>query len=446
MPALAPRLKRPRLKRLVGPFTLAVIGLAPASSRAQTIRDTVREHVNEGLEGSGDASEPAAKPQPKKPQPKKEPTRARSAHRPAQQAAEADAATSAESAATDAAEADPSISEEDALPKRIFGKNLQLDPKIGAGFRGWYPEQYPLVSIRHAGYYTWSLDLKAKLFGFLRLHRGYYESNGLKGPRTQGAVVARDVGKLVPKAAWLLGALGVPLSRRWETLVSYETRSFVTRARPSQPVAIVPRNTPADTDFASLTRSDQPLEFVSGFETLVVGLRYSPDAPAGGNSGVIGGSSGKFPPVYLGVGFTQYSKPYQVKVGSDALDELLFNGRFRGLGVATGVSVPRHLGRPYVDADAQLGLGQVQLLNDLTLNELLPEDWLIGYLQGNVTVGYAWPVLKTKPTPILTGELSGGGATFFYFKTKDGNSERPPALPLNWDFLWAVHVAFTLPL
>jgi hypothetical protein len=332
------------------------------------------------------------------------------------------------------------------LPQRVFGRNFQLDPKIGAGFRGWYPEQYPLVSIKHAGYFTWSLDLKAKLFGFLRLHRGYYESNGLKGPRTEGAVVARDVGKLVPKAAWLLGALGVPLSRRWETLVSYETRSFVTRARPSQPVAIVPRNTPADTDFATLTRSDQPLEFVSGFETLVLGVRYSPDAPAGGNSDVIGADSGRFPPMYLGVGFTQYSKPYQVKVGNDALDELLFNGRFRGLGIAYGLSVPRHLARPYVDADAQLGLGQVQLLDDLTLNELLPEDWLIGYLQGNVTVGYAWPVLKTKPTPILTGELSGGGATFFYFKTKEGDSEKPPALPLNWDFLWAVHLAFTLPL
>jgi hypothetical protein len=441
MPAFVPHLNKPRLHAIVGPFALALCWLAPASSRAQTIRDTVREHVKEGLEGPSEPSEPPAKPKPKKGASPKRPP----AH-PAQPAPASDAATSPESTAADAVEPEPAPAEEDALPQRIFGKNLQLDPKIGAGFRGWYPEQYPLVSINHAGYYTWSLDLKAKLFGFLRLHRGYYESNGLKGPRTEGAVVARDVGKLVPKAAWLLGALGVPLSRRWETLVSYETRSFVTRARPSQPVAIVPRDTPADTDFGSLIRSDQPLEFVSGFETLVVGVRYSPDAPAGGNSGVIGGNSGKFPPIYLGVGFTQYSKPYQVKVGNDALDELLFNGRFRGLGIATGLSVPRHLGKPYVDADAQLGLGQVQLLNDLSLNELLPDDWLIGYLQGNVNVGYAWPVLKTKPTPILTGELSGGGATFFYFKTKDGNSEKPPALPLNWDFLWAVHVAFTLPL
>ena len=438
MPALAPD-----LNRIVGPLALSLLAWGtPGSSRAQTIRDTVREHVTEGLEGPTDPSPPTAKP-------KKE-ARKRAPARPVQQPPEAVSATPAESTAADtgadATEPEPPSAEEDQLPKRIFGKNLQLDPKIGAGFRGWYPEQYPLVSINHAGYYTWSLDLKAKLFGFLRLHRGYYESNGLKAPRTKGAVVARDVGQLVPKAAWLLGALGVPLSRRWETLVSYETRSFVTRAHPSQPVAIVPRDTPANTDFASLTRSDQPLEFVSGFETLIVGVRYSPDAPAGGNSGVIGGNSGKFPPMYLGVGFTQYSKPYQVQVGSDALDELLFNGRFRGLGIATGLSVPRHLGRPYVDADTQLGLGQVQLLDDLSLNELLPDDWLIGYLQGNVTVGYAWPVLKTKPTPILTGELSGGGATFFYFKTKEGNSEKPPALPLNWDFLWAVHVAFTLPL
>jgi hypothetical protein len=429
---------------LAGLLAALALLLSSGSVRAQTIRDTVRQHLNEGLEGQpDDAAEPAA---PKTKEKKKAAARPRrSSDRPTPDAAAARLETSALDP-TPQAEAPAAEAAEDALPKRVFGKNFQLDPKIGVGYRGWYPEQYPLVSIKHAGYYTWSLDLKAKLFGFLRLHRGYYESNGLKGPRTEGAVVARDVGKLVPKAAWLLGALGVPLSRRWETLVSYETRSFVTRARPSQPVAIVPRNTPAESDFATLTRSDQPLEFVSGFETLVLGVRYSPDAPSGGSAGVIGGASGRFPPMYLGVGFTQYSKPYQVKVGNDALDELLFNGRFRGLGIAYGLSIPRHLARPYVDADAQLGLGQVRLLDDLTLNELLPEDWLIGYLQGNVTVGYAWPVLKTKPTPILTAELSGGGATFFYFKTKESDSEQAPTLPLNWDFLWAVHVAFTLPL
>lgn len=427
-----------RLLALVAVGTFTTGGL-----NAQTIRDTVRQHVNDGLEGepAGAPQERQAKEKKKekarKPQRQRRPAATSSAGAPEEGAAGAMAADSAES---------PPPPTEDALPKRVFGKKLQLDPKIGIGYRGWYPEQYPLVSINHAGYYTWSLDLKAKLFGFLRLHRGYYESNGLKGPRTGGAVVARDVGQLVPKAAWLLGALGVPLSRRWETLVSYETRSFVTRARPSRPVAIVPRNTPADSDFGSLGRSDQALEFVSGFETLVLGIRYSPDAPSGGSSGVMGASNGRFPPMYLGVGFTQYSKPYQVQVGNDSLDELLFNGRFRGAGLAYGLSLPRRLARLYVDADAQLGLGQVQLLDDLTLNELLPEDWLIGYLQGSVALGYAWPLMKTKPTPIVTAELNGGGATFFYFKVKDGDSEQPPTLPLNWDFLWAAHVAFTLPL
>lgn len=432
--------------RQIARLTSVACLVASGALHAQTLRDTVRQHVAEGLEGQTADEQAPAKPKAKAKQ--KKDARSRRTPNPAPAGEEvAPAAGEAPAPRGEAARAEPPrVAEADALPKRLFGKNFQLDPKIGAGFRGWYPEQYPLVSIKHAGYFTWSLDLKAKLFGFLRLHRGYYESNGLKGPRTEGAVVAQDVGKIVPKAAWLLGVLGVPLSRRWETVVSYETRSFVTRARPSQPVAIVPRNTPADADFGTLARSEQPLEFVSGFETLVLGVRYSPDAPAGGNAGVMGADGGTFPPMYLGVGFTQYSKPYQVKVGNDALDELLFNGRFRGLGIASGISVPRHLARPYVDADAQLGLGQVQLLDDLTLNELLPEDWLIGYLQGNVTVGYAWPILKTKPTPILTGELSGGGATFFYFKTKEGDSEKAPALPLNWDFLWAVHVAFTLPL
>jgi hypothetical protein len=331
------------------------------------------------------------------------------------------------------------------LPKRLFGDDFQLDVKLGLGFRGWYPEQYPLVSIDHAGYFTWSAGVKGKLFGFIRLHRGYYESNGLSGPRTQGAVVARQVGALAPKAAWLLGTLGVPFSRRWETMVSYETRSFVTKADPDRPVAIVARNTPADADFAPLPRSAAALEFVSGFETLVVGVRYFPDR---GGAGLVGEPLRGLPPMYFGVGLTQYSKPYQVQVGSDALDELLFDGRFRGAGVAYGLAMRRDISRPYVELDAQLGLGEVSLLDDLTLNELLPEDWLIGYLQGDVTVGYILPLLKTRPTLLMTAEVSVGGATFFYFQVGDGDgsSAQPPALPLNWDLLWAAQVSLTLPM
>lgn len=391
----------------------------------------MRDHVAEGLEQKEKA--PARPPAKRKPK-----AQARSKPRPRAPVADTPAP---EPAAT--AEPIAPVPPEERLPKRVFGKNFEIDAKVGSGIRGWYPEQYPLVSIAHSSFLTWSIDLKAKLFKFLRLHRGYYESNGVKGPRTDGAVVARDVGRLVPKAAWLLGTLGIPLSRRWETLVSYEARSFVTRARPSAPVAIVTRQTPADTDFGLLARSAAPLEFVSGFETLVLGVRYFPER---GNAGLVGDTSGPIPPMYLGVGFTQYSKSYQVQVGNDALDELLFDGRFRGAGLAYGLSTPRQIDRPYFELDAQLGLGEVSLLEDLTLNELLPEDWLIGYLQGDATLGYVLPLLRTRPSLLLTGELSVGGATFFYFKLQDGESERAPALPLNWDLLWAAHVSLTLPL
>jgi hypothetical protein len=435
-------------------------GLA-ASARAQSIRDSVQQHVTEGLDaGRERAKRKAAKkkaekkpastekksaPEAAKPTPLSRP-RAVTPASERQHPAAAPQSSTAPGAARDVTTGSaPAVPPEERLPLRVFGKNLELDAKVGAGVRGWYPEQYPLVSVDHASFFTWSLDLKAKILGFLRLHRGYYESNGLRGPRTQGAVLARDVGQLVPKAAWLLGTFGIPLSRRWETLVSYETRSFVTRARPSAPVAIVDRKTSADADLSTIPRSDQALEFVSGFETLVLGIRYFPER---GNAGLVGDSTGPIPPMYLGVGFTQYSKPYQVHVGDDPLNEILFNGRFRGAGLAYGLATARKVERPYVTLDTQLGLGEVSLLEDLTVNELLPEDWLIGYLQGNVTLGYILPLMRTRPTPLLTGELSAGGATFFYFQVREGEDEgeAAPALPLNWDVFWAVHVSLTLPL
>lgn len=432
---------------VLGVVACVVTVCAPVSSGAQSIRDRVREHVNDGLE-----QKRAPPPETgKKPKRHRRPPAA-SASPPARSpsassepspvandgARAADAAPAAAGAA--AAEATPA---EDRLPQRVLGKDVELDAKVGGGIRGWYPEQYPLVSVDHASYLTWSVELKAKLFRFIRLHRGYYESNGLRGPRTRGAVIARDVGRLVPKAAWLLGTLGVPLSRRWETMVSYETRSFVTRARPSAPVAIVSRGTSPDADLSQLPRSEQPLALVSGFETLVIGARHFPDR---GNAGLVGDPAGGIPPMYFGVGFTQYSKPYQVQVGDDPLDELLFDGRFRGVGLAYGLATGRAVDRPYLSLDAQLGLGEVSVLDDLTVNELLPEDWLIGYLQGNVTLGYILPLFRGRPTPLLTAEVTAGGASFFYFQLKDGSGQNAPTLPLNWDLLWAAHVSLTLPL
>jgi hypothetical protein len=91
---------------------------------------------------------------------------------------------------------------------------------------------------------------------------------------------------------------------RRETLVSYESRSFVTLARPSAPVAVVDRNTPGDTDFNTLTRSTDALRFVSGFETLMLGVRYSPDVGEPSAAGLFGDAAGRLPPMYLGVGFT----------------------------------------------------------------------------------------------------------------------------------------------
>jgi hypothetical protein len=432
---------------VVGGIACVLALCAPASSGAQSIRDSVRQHVSDGL-GHSRSEPPKKRKKAKRDKPPSaastQPEQGESPAPPARPPVASDASRSADlgSAAAEPHAPDaPAPAER--LPLRVFGKDFELDAKVGGGIRGWYPEQYPLVSVDHASYLTWSVELKAKLFRFIRLHRGYYESNGLEGPRTRGAVIARDVGKLVPKAAWLLGTLGVPLSRRWETLVSYETRSFVTRARPSAPVAIVSRSTSPDADLVQLPRSEQPLELVSGFETLVIGVRHFPDR---GNAGLVGDPAGRVPPMYFGVGFTQYSKPYQVQVGNDPLDELLFDGRFRGAGLAYGLATGRAVDRPYLTLDTQLGLGEVSVLDDLTVNELLPEDWLIGYLQGNVTLGYILPLFRGRPTPLLTGEVTAGGATFFYFKLKDSSGQNAPTLPLNWDLLWAAHVSLTLPL
>jgi hypothetical protein len=162
------------------------------------------------------------------------------------------------------------------------------------------------------------------------------------------------------------------------------------------------------------------------------------------------------PPFYFGVGFMQYRKPYQVTVGNATLDSVLFDARFRGLGLAFGFTVPTPPDGLILQFSGQTGLGEVRLLDDLTLNELLPQmdttyagvrppKWLIGYAQGDLTVGYQYPLLRTAPTLLGSIALTGGGATFYFVKTQVEKGESVSAPPLNWDFLWGVRAGLTLP-
>lgn len=331
-------------------------------------------------------------------------------------------------------------------------QNLLLDPIFGGGVRGWLPAQYPTVHATAGTYYTWSLDIKATLFRVINIHRGYYESNGVVGPRHQGAAVAADTVGKARNAAWLLGVVGVPITRAWEPIVRYETRAFQTTAQPNQPVRIVPFNTSPDTDLSTIPLTTNRLSMVSGFETLVIGMQYDQSEES---AVTIRPNSAKLPPFYFGVGFTQYSKPYQVTVGDSVLDSILFDARFRGAGLALGTALP---GKPdYIvfDASVQFGLGQVRLLDRLTLNELLPDtpgrsglrppEWVIGYLEGDVSLGYLYTLLRTKPSVLVSLVANGGGARFFYMKTQTEQGEKVTLPTLNWDFLWGVRAYVTVP-
>jgi len=55
------------------------------------------------------------------------------------------------------------------LPLRVIGKDLELEPQIAGGYRGWYAQQYPTVEVDNQGYFTWAFQLRAKLFRLISL-------------------------------------------------------------------------------------------------------------------------------------------------------------------------------------------------------------------------------------------------------------------------------------
>ena len=73
----------------------------------------------------------------------------------------------------------------------------------------------------------------------------------------------------------------------------------------------------------------------------------------------------KLPPLFFGIGLMQYEKPYQLTIDDVTLDEALFDARFRGAGLAFGTTLGGGVNRFVFAVDAQAGLGQVSLTEDL---------------------------------------------------------------------------------
>jgi hypothetical protein len=327
-----------------------------------------------------------------------------------------------------------------ALPVRVFGKNFQLDITLGAGYRGWLPQSYQAVAVHVGNYATWNIDVKAKFFGWLALRRGYYESNGVAPPRNNDAAVAAKIGSYAPKAMRALGILGIPITKAWEPQVRYEAYGFETRAEPSKNVCVVDRS--ASGDATGCPGSMGELKIVSAFETLVAGVRY--DHSKSGTP-VVGPKTGKIPPIFFGLGLMQYRKPYQVNVNGNALDDFLFDSRFRGIGLAVGTELGGGVDNFFAEIDAQLGAGEVSLSDHLKLNQVIPNGYTIGYIQGTASLGYRWVMIHAAPTLMLVPVITAGGADFFLVSTNSDNKDAPSP-SVNWDFLWSAQVSLLVPL
>lgn len=396
----------------------------PAS--AQSLGERVDQHVDQGLE-----RKPKKKKKKRKKPRRSDPGRPQPAHH----------GSAPPPAHEEEEEAEPE-EKGPQLPHRVLGGKLKLDPMAALGYRGWKPQDFPSIDVSTENSLTWSIGARLSLY-FVSIHRAAYESNGLSSPRRSGASVATRAAGAAPAAAWVLGVVGFPVGWVLEPIIRYESRAFESTLTPKKPIRIIPRSASKDDDLSLFPATTEELTMTSSFETLVVGLMYHHDNDP---SGIIQTKGGWFPRIYFGVGFTEYAKPYMVRVGDQVLDDLLFDARLRGAGLALGLETPQKPERFFVELSTQVGIGEVRLTDDFTVNETLPDDWMIGYAQGELTFGYLHPLLRTRPTLLGGLAASAGGATFFYFKPISSDEEEQSTPPANWDLLWGLKAFLVLPL
>ncbi len=428
-----------RIQLFTVAFLLAV-GLGTAT--AQSIHEQVQEHVEESLEEEkAEANKPDKPDNPKDDKPKPESDKPK----PDKPKPDKPKPDKPSGGVTYTWSSDDPEKPEDKptgpkLPRRIFHKYFKVDLYGGVGYRGWTPQQYPGVKVDMGHYFTWSVGAKARIFKWICLNKGYFESNyNVSSPRTPYIAPAVKYGAPALKAAWFLGEIGVPIMKAWEPVLRYEARSFTTTASPKVPVAVVPFNQNTDGGIREYRMDD--LNVVSGFESAMVGVRYHPSKMP---SPVVEHKSPKKPPILLGVAYLSYLKPYQVTINEHVLDNFLFTSRFYGGGIAGGTTFGGGINKPYFDIWAQVGLGRVQLARDLSLNEIAPDNWRIGYVQGNAKLSYRWCPFKFAPSILFVPAGTVSGASFFFFETHVEDGEETTTPTVNWDVLYTARITMII--
>ena len=415
--------------------------LASSPTYAQSIRDDVKKHVDDSLEKEK-AKTKKKKDKKKKDQQKSNKNKSSSQKKP--QNKQRQSSSDDNMVVIYDSNAPPKEQIGPQLPRRVIHKWFKFDLEAGVGYRAWAPQQYPTVSVDMAHYFTWSLSVKARLFNLISLRRGYYETSKPVSPRASYADDAASYSSIGLKAAaWLLAEIGIPILKTWEPTIRYEARNFGTSARQkgTGDLCVVPFG--SDADALECQSTAEHLNVVSSSETIAVGVRYH--ASKDPNS-VIHHRKSKAPPFFFGLAYTSYIKPYQVSIGENVLDEYLFTGRFYGGGLALGTELGGGVNNFYFDIWTQFGLGAVRLTKDMTLNELAPEDWLIGYIQGNAKLSYRWCPFKFAPSILIVPSGTSSGASFFFFETQVEEGEDMTISTVNWDVLYTVRLSLIVTL
>ncbi len=424
-----------------GPAVLLILMIGLVSSApAQTIREAVREHVEESLakEKEKKKDKKKRKEDENKKNKDKEKDGEEIKEKKQEEKKEDEPLVELQSDEEDTAE-EPALK----LPRRVIHENFKLDLTVGGGYRGWAPQQYSTVAVDPSNFFTWSVGARATFFKVVSLSKARYETNNAASPRQSYVASAAKYGSYALKAAWFLAELGVPALEKFEPTVRYESRSFMAHAhsKEASPVCVVPFN--QDADVKGCETTEREMTITSSFETAALGIKIHPDD---GSSAVINDEPVRPPSIFIGGGYLSYLKPYQVTIGEHTLEEYLFSGRFYGGGLAFGLDFGGGVNQIDVDVWVQLGLGWIRLTEDMTLNEVAPEDWLIGYIQGNASLSYQWAPFDFAPSLLIVPVGTVSGASFFFFETDVDEGEETVTPLVNWDLLYSVFLSFVITL
>jgi len=304
--------------------------------------------------------------------------------------------------------------------------------KIGGAYNMWFPSQPEKAEITTTGYAGYYLNFTAKYKNWFRLYQFKYEAeNDIEPPKTRNRdqLIRQNGGKTAYVIYNLLSDfLTIEKFNNMSIILRATGEDFKSEVKFEDDVIYQPYNLRKTNRVYYYYEGDKA-NFYTRFEDYFFGASF-------------GKNNERF---YLGVGSLSYQKPYGLKIGNNAIEDVLQDAKFSAITFGGGLELKPKIqskGGLSVSAFLHMGPGEIELVhNEISMSQIAEKyNCNVQYLGFDTEFKFIRPIHKDNI--FIGGTFTATGKTFKLQEPGDDTFQEMKSM--NTDFIIGIKGFLTI--